>query len=95
METIESGQVFQEPLADLPRGSDDAVEIDVLSVAIIGSDTDDIALVGDNVDQLSLAIEASDGRKLLPERNSFEKQSGDASANRKLAIGWAIQGEPQ
>ena len=51
MQGVECMEVFDEALAGLLRREGEAVEVDVLILAIVRADSDDVALVGDDVGQ--------------------------------------------
>ena len=72
------------------------IKIDIL-LAVVCAQADHVALVCHDVDELELAIEPADSRvglsKLLAYLDGKAKRC--ASANWKLTMGCAIQGEPQ
>src|SRR5260370_37948562 len=94
-QSVERMDVFKETFARVRWRNGRAVKIDIL-LAVVRSHADHVALVGHDVNEFKLPVEPADSRVGLAElRVSMEKQSGSASANWKLAMGCAIQGEPQ
>jgi len=90
-QNIERMDVFKETFARLCWRNGRAVKIDIL-LAVICAQADHVALIGHDVDKFELPVEPANSRFL---RVSMEKQSGGASANWKLTMGCAIQGDPQ
>ena len=66
MELIHRADVFEKAFPDILLRERGAVEIDILTRAVIGTHTDEITFIADDVNQLILAIESPQGGIGLP-----------------------------